>query len=304
MNPAASPPPGSGRIAAADAGRRRRCPGPRAARSADKTLRSGAAAPAPHSCRDLTRQASPRHDRSISGPVVPGTETCPPDAHVVVPGAQREAGQGGAGGRHLCSIAVPTALRQTAAGASGGPCAQARSEAQKAGRPRPTIVPGAAAPPPQQASGRWHRRAGPASRWPGGTCPGLGPDGPLAGRATPGSRAPGGRCPAPEPREGTLMPAMRPLRRPRAVDPARRPARTRPNSRPHPQTPPGRHRLPGLPRGRRAHAPPFRRPTASRPTSAGRRCAGPTPASGSLAISASGTGSDGPEAGPAAVESP
>ena len=159
-------------------------------------LRSGAAAPAPDSCRDLARQASPRHDRSISRPVVPGAETCPPDAQVVVPGPAC----GWPGRRRQParrSIAVCTALRQAAAGASGGRYAQAGSGAQKAGRPRPAMVPGAAAPPPQQASGEWHGRAGPASRWPGGTCPGFGPDGPLAGRATPGSRAPGGRCPAP-----------------------------------------------------------------------------------------------------------
>jgi hypothetical protein len=41
--------------------------------------------------------------------------------------ARRETGQGGAGSRHVCSIAVSTALRQAVAGASGGRSAQARS---------------------------------------------------------------------------------------------------------------------------------------------------------------------------------
>ena len=111
--------------------------------------------------------------------------------------ARREAGHGQRRQPAGAQYGSIYALRQAAAGASGGRYAQAGSGAQKAGGPRSAMVPGAAAPPPQQASGRWHRRAGPASRWPGGTCPGFGRDGPLAGRATPGSRAPGGRCPAP-----------------------------------------------------------------------------------------------------------
>jgi len=189
--------------------------------------------------------------------VIPGAETCPQDAQVVVPGpGVRLARAAPAAARR--SIAVPTALRQAAAGASGGRYAQARSGAQKARGPRPAMVPGAAAPPPQQASGRWHRRAGPASRWPGGTCPGFGPDRPLADRATPGSRAPGGRCPAPKPREGTLMPAMRPLRRPgghrRQLS---RKVRRAPGSRP-----PGPLRLAAT---CRQDAPPGRRPPARSP---------------------------------------
>ena len=158
-------------------------------------LRSGAAAPAPDSCRDLARQASPRHDRWISRPVVPGAETCPPDAQVVVPGPAC----GWPGRRRQParrSIAVCTALRQAAAGASGGRYAQAGSGAQKAGRPRPAMVPGAAAPPPQQASGKWHRRAGrPLHHFP------LPTPSPRHARPAPAAAA------RPQAAEGALMPA-------------------------------------------------------------------------------------------------
>ena len=127
--------------------------------------------------------------------------------------ARREAGQGGAGSRQAQYYSI-YGITADSRRCIRRPVRAGQIGAQKAGGPRPATVPGAAAPSPQQASGRWHRRPGPASRCPGGTYPGFGPDGPLTGRATPGSRAPGGRCPAPKPREGTLMPAMRPLPRP------------------------------------------------------------------------------------------
>lgn len=188
---------------------------PRAVRSADKTLRSGAAAPTPHSCRDPARHASPRHDRSVSPPVVPGRKCarqrprwwCPGPA-CGWPGRRRQppcpqycSTYGITAGSRQC---IRRALR---AGQIRG--------AQKAGGPRPAVVPGAAAPPPQQASGRWRRRAGPASRRPGGTCPGFGPDGPLADRTH--ARVPcARRAAAPPPSRGDarFTPAMRPLRRP------------------------------------------------------------------------------------------
>ena len=200
----------------------------------------------------------PRHDRPVSPPVVPRAEMCPPDAEVVVPGPGVRLARAApaAAQAQYCSIyGITAGSRRCIRRAVRAD----RIGAQKAGGPRPAMVPGAAAPPPQQASGRWHRRAGPASRWPGGTCPGFGPGRPS--RRPGHARVPCARRPLPgppKPREGTLTPAMRPLRRPgghrRHLS---RKVRRAPGSRP-----PGPLRLAAT---CRQDAPPGRRPPARSP---------------------------------------